>query len=69
MKPTIIARDGGGSFDFGGVGVIWKIDPPIKSAILAIDPTLVDYGTLHTLVTRGSSINVAVQAIQSATQQ
>ena len=34
--------------------------PPIKSAILAIDPTLVDYGTLHTLVTRDSSINVRV---------
>ena len=34
--------------------------PPIKSAILAIDPTLVDYGTLHTLATRDSSINVRV---------
>jgi hypothetical protein len=34
--------------------------PPIKSAILAIDPTLVDYGRLHALVTRDSSINVRV---------
>jgi len=34
--------------------------PPIKSAILAIDPTLVDYGRLHSLVTRGSSIDVRV---------
>ena len=34
--------------------------PPIKSAILAIDPTLVDYGKLHALVTRDSSINVRV---------
>src|SRR6476620_1439578 len=34
--------------------------PPIKSAILATDPTLVDYGRLHALVTRGSSIDVRV---------
>jgi hypothetical protein len=34
--------------------------PPIKSAILAIDPTLVEYGRLHALVTRDSSINVRV---------
>jgi len=34
--------------------------PPIKSAILATDPTLVDYGKLHALVTRDSSINVRV---------
>jgi hypothetical protein len=34
--------------------------PPIKSAILATDPTLVDYGRLHALVTRGSSIDVCV---------
>jgi hypothetical protein len=34
--------------------------PPIKSAILATDPTLVDYGRLHALVTRDSSINVRV---------
>jgi len=33
---------------------------PIKSAILATDPTLVDYGRLHALVTRDSSINVRV---------
>jgi hypothetical protein len=38
----------------------YEYRPPIKSAILAIDPTLVDYGTLHTLVTRDSSINVRV---------
>ena len=34
--------------------------PPIKTAILAIDPTLVDYGRLHALVTGGSSIDVRV---------
>jgi hypothetical protein len=34
--------------------------PPIKSAILAIHPTLVDYGRLHSLVTQGSSIDVRV---------
>jgi hypothetical protein len=34
--------------------------PLIKSAILAIDPTLVDYARLHSLVTRGSSIDVRV---------
>ena len=33
---------------------------PIKSAILATDPTLVDYGRLHALVTRGSPIDVRV---------
>jgi len=33
---------------------------PIKSAILATDPTLVDYGRLHASVTRGSSIDVRV---------
>ena len=34
--------------------------PPIKSAILATHPTLVDYGRLHALVTGGSSIDVRV---------
>ena len=34
--------------------------PPIKSAILATHPTLVDYGKLHALVTGGSSIDVRV---------
>ena len=34
--------------------------PPIKSAILATHPTLVDYARLHALVTRGSSIDVRV---------
>ena len=38
----------------------YALFPPIKSAILAIDPTIVDYGTLHSLVTRRSSINVRV---------
>lgn len=26
MKPIVIASDAGGSFDFGGLGVNWKID-------------------------------------------
>jgi len=34
--------------------------PPIKSAVLATDPTLVDYARLHALVMRGSSIEVRV---------
>ncbi len=34
--------------------------PPVKSAILATDSTLVHYGRLHALLTRGSSINVRV---------
>jgi hypothetical protein len=34
--------------------------PPIKSAILATDSTLVHYGRLHALLTQGSSINVRV---------
>ena len=34
--------------------------PPIKSAILATHPTLVNYGRLHALVTGGSSIDVRV---------
>jgi len=32
--------------------------PPIKSAILATDSTLIHYGKLHALMTRGSPINV-----------
>ena len=34
--------------------------PPIKSAILAINPTLIDYANLHRLVTAGSPIEVRV---------
>jgi hypothetical protein len=34
--------------------------PPIKSAILATDSTLVHYGRLHALLTQRSSINVRV---------
>ena len=34
--------------------------PPVKSAILATDSTLVHYGRLHALLTQGSSINVRV---------
>jgi hypothetical protein len=33
---------------------------PIKSAILAINPTLIDYANLHRLVTAGSPIEVRV---------
>src|SRR6266576_5152971 len=34
--------------------------PPIKSAILATDATLIHYGKLHALLTQGSPINVRV---------
>jgi len=34
--------------------------PPIKTAILATDSTLADYGRLHASVTQGSPINVRV---------
>ena len=34
--------------------------PPIKSAILATDATLIHYGKVHALLTRGSAINVRV---------
>jgi hypothetical protein len=34
--------------------------PPIKSAILAIDPTLVHIAQVHRLITQGSSIEVRV---------
>ena len=34
--------------------------PPIKSAILATDSTLVHYGKVHALLTQGSPINVRV---------
>ena len=32
--------------------------PPIKSAILATDSTIIHYGKLHALLTQGSPINV-----------
>jgi hypothetical protein len=34
--------------------------PPVKSAILAADSTLVHYGRLHAVLTQGSPINVRV---------
>ena len=34
--------------------------PPIKSAILATDATLIHYGKVHALLTQGSSIKVRV---------
>ncbi len=34
--------------------------PPIKSAILATNPTLLHYFQMHALLTRGSSINVHI---------
>jgi len=34
--------------------------PPIKSAVLAIDPTLVHIAQVHRLITQGSSIEVSV---------
>ena len=34
--------------------------PPIKSAILATDSTLIHYGKVHALLTQGSPINVRI---------
>jgi len=34
--------------------------PPVKSAILASDSTMIHYGRLHALLTQGSPINVRV---------
>jgi hypothetical protein len=34
--------------------------PPVKSAILATDSTMVHYGRLHAVLTQGSSINVRI---------
>jgi hypothetical protein len=34
--------------------------PPIKSAILATDSTMIHYATLHALLTQGSPINVRI---------
>ena len=34
--------------------------PPVKSAILATDATMIHYGRLHALLTQGSPINVSI---------
>jgi hypothetical protein len=34
--------------------------PPVKSAILATDSTMIHYGRLHALLTQGSAINVCI---------
>ena len=34
--------------------------PPVKSAILATDSTMIHYGKMHALLTQGSPINVRV---------
>jgi hypothetical protein len=34
--------------------------PPVKSAILAADSTMIHYGRLHAVLTQGSSINVRI---------
>jgi hypothetical protein len=34
--------------------------PPVKSAILATDSTIIHYGRLHALLTQGSPINVRI---------
>jgi hypothetical protein len=34
--------------------------PPVKSAILATDSTMIQYGRLHALLTQGSPINVRI---------
>jgi hypothetical protein len=34
--------------------------PPVKSAILATDSTMIHYGRLHALLTQGSPINVRI---------
>jgi hypothetical protein len=34
--------------------------PPVKSAILATDSTIIHYGRLHALLSRGSPINVRI---------
>jgi len=40
--------------------LVYARRPPIKSAILAIDPTLVHIAQVHRLLTQGSSIEVRV---------
>jgi hypothetical protein len=43
--------------------------PPVKSAILATDSTLIHYGRLHAMLTQGSPINVRIfQDRQEAAQ-
>jgi hypothetical protein len=43
--------------------------PPIKSAILATDSTIIHYAKLHALLTQGSAINVRIfQDRQAAAQ-
>jgi hypothetical protein len=39
---------------------VYASRPPIKSAILATDATLIHYGKVHALLTKGSSINARV---------
>ena len=39
---------------------VYSNRPPIKSAILATDETLIHYGKVHALLTQGSPINVRV---------
>ena len=43
--------------------------PPIKSAILATDSTIIHYGRLHALLTQGSSINVRIFQDRQETAQ
>ena len=43
--------------------------PPIKSAILATDATLIHYGKVHALLTQGSPINVRVFQDRKETAQ
>jgi len=43
--------------------------PPIKSAILATDATLMHYGKVHALLTQGSPINVRVFQSRSEVAQ
>jgi hypothetical protein len=40
--------------------LIYAGHPPVKSAILATDATLIHYGQLHALLTQGSPINARV---------
>ena len=43
--------------------------PPIKSAILATDSTIIHYGRLHALLTQGSAINVRIFQDRQETAQ
>ena len=43
--------------------------PPIKSAILANDSTIIHYGRLHALLTQGSAINVRIFQDRQETAQ